>query len=173
MATEGPRDGTRPAGSTATAPAGAATTAGGGAAAPARRRPAPPPTPIWKYLAAALVGLIVGAGATALVTSRGDDGLAGRIASDRAQAVILANDKVYFGQVRDAGPEFLELRNAFFLRETPATGGGEPTRTLVPLRQEIHSPENRMLIRRDQVVLVENLAPDSPVQQEIARQTGR
>lgn len=171
---EGPGDGARggaaPAATTSGGSPGVGTTAGPSAAV--RRRTPPPSTPIWKLVAAGLAGLVVGAAATALFTMK-DDPFAGKIDSRRAQAVILANDKVYFGQVGDAGPDFYELRNAFFLREAPATGGGEPTRTLVPLKQEIHSPENRMLIRKDQVVLVENLAADSPVQQEIARQTGR
>ncbi|HEX2850511.1 MAG TPA: hypothetical protein VHN98_08150 [Acidimicrobiales bacterium] len=126
-------------------------------------------------LAGLAVGVLLGVFGLLLVQNTGGAGdpFAGSLKTGRYQAVILANDKVYFGQVSDKSDEFYELKNAFFLRETtPTTAGAEPQRTLLPVNRELQAPENTMLIRKDQVVLVENLAADSPIQKEIERQLG-
>lgn len=123
-------------------------------------------------LAALVVGLILGAlGMMAFGSSDDDDPFAGRIDGDRYQAVILSNDKVYFGRITDASSTFFALDDAFFLRETREDENAQPQRALLPVNAELHAPENRMLIRKDEVVLVENLAEDSPVLNEIKRQT--
>jgi len=122
-------------------------------------------------LLALVVGLILGAiGMTAFGSSDDDDPFAGRIDEARYQAVILSNDKVYFGRIRDVSSTFFALDDAFFLRETREDENAQPQRALLPVNAELHAPENRMLIRKDEVVLVENLAEDSPVMTEIKRQ---
>jgi hypothetical protein len=55
---------------------------------------------------------------------------------------------VYFGRIESISHDFFQLRNAFFLRETPGTNGAEPVRTLLPVNREIHAPDNNLLIRR-------------------------
>lgn len=102
----------------------------------------------------------------------GNDVFAGVVDKSRYQAVILSNDKVYFGQISAKSSEFYELKNAFFLRETREGEEGEPVRALLPVNREIHAPDNTMLIRREEVVLIENLAKDSPLLKEISRQKG-
>ena len=124
-------------------------------------------------LIALLIGLVLGAVAVmALGASDDSDGnpFAGRIDEDRYQAVILSNDKVYFGRITDVSSTFFALDDAFFLRETREDENSQPQRALLPVNAELHAPENRMLIRKDEVVLVENLAEDSPVLTEIQRQ---
>ena len=125
-------------------------------------------------LAGLAVGILLGVFGVLVVQKAGDSGdpFDGALKSGRFQAVILANDKVYFGQSSDKSDEFYLLRNAFFLRETTPAAGGEPQRSLLPVNRELQAPENTMLIRKDQVVLVENLAADSPIQKEIERQLG-
>ena len=128
-------------------------------------------------IAALVLGLVLGAfGATLLSGSDDDadggDPFAGVIDDDRYQAVILSNDKVYFGQISDASDDFFQLERAFFLRETRESAEAEPVRALLPVNREIHAPDNTMLIRKDEVVLVENLAEDSPILTEIERQLG-
>lgn len=78
------------------------------------------------------------------------------------QAVVLASGVVYFGHLRVADDEFFVLRDAFFIQEVKKASG-EPERRVLPLTQEVHGPENSMLIPRDKVISVENLRPDSPV----------
>lgn len=104
--------------------------------------------------------------------SGGDDVFAGAVDKSRYQAVILSNDKVYFGKISAKSAEFYELTDAFFLRETREGDDAEPVRSLLPVNREIHAPDNTMLIRRDEVVLIENLAKDSPLLKEISRQKG-
>jgi hypothetical protein len=123
-------------------------------------------------IGALLVGLVLGALGYWLASSMSsEDPFAGRIDENRYQAVILSNDKVYFGRISDASDTFFELDDAFFLRETRESDDAEPVRALLPVNRELHAPENRMLIRKDEVVLVENLASDSPVLEEIRRQS--
>ena len=122
---------------------------------------------------ALVIGLLVGGGGMYFATRDAGEGdpFAGRIDTTRYQTVVLANDKVYFGQVSAAGKEFFQLNDAYFLRETPAATAGEtPTRSLLHLNQELQAPENKMLVRRSEVVLIENLDKNSPIQKEITRQ---
>ena len=129
-------------------------------------------------LAALLAGLLLGGLATgAYLGSQDDDEtggdeFAGAIDEARYQAVILSNDKVYFGKLDSVSDDFFRLESAFFLRETREDAEAEPVRALLPVNREIHAPDNTMLIRKDEVVLVENLAKDSPILTEIRRQVG-
>lgn len=124
-------------------------------------------------LAALVLGLLLGGFAMTLLSEEDDgDTFGGVIDASRYQAVILSNDKVYFGRIDDVSDDFYELDEAFFLRETRASEEAEPERALLPVNREIHAPDNTMLIRKDEVVLVENLAEDSPILTEIERQLG-
>jgi hypothetical protein len=88
--------------------------------------------------------------------------LASGVDRSKYQAVVLTSGVVYFGHLRAGNGGFYELRDAFFIQETKKAGA-EPERRVLPLSQEVHGPENTMLIPRDHVVSVENLRPDSPV----------
>jgi hypothetical protein len=141
-----------------------------------RREPRGGGTNWGAVLAALVLGLLLGGFAMTLLADDTDDAgtdqFAGAIADDRYQAVILSNDKVYFGRIESVSDEFYRLDNAFFLRETRESAEAEPQRALLPINREIHAPENSMLIRKDEVVLVENLDEASPIQAEIERQLG-
>lgn len=132
-------------------------------------------TAIGPLLGALALGLILGAFGLSLLRS-GDasagesDPFAGAIDSDRYQAVILSNDKVYFGRIENVSDTFFKLDEAYFLREVRENETAEPQRSLLPINNELHAPENTMLIRKDEVVLVENLDEESPVLEEIRRQ---
>ena len=140
------------------------------------------PRSMGALIAALLVGLLVGGLATAAFLGSGDEdedeggagdeAFAAAIDEDRYQAVILSNDKVYFGQLASISEDFFRLESAFFLRETREDADAEPVRALLPVNREIHAPDNTMLIAKDEVVLVENLAKDSPILTEIKRQKG-
>ena len=131
-------------------------------------------------IAALVAGLLLGGLATAAFLGGqddddgggGDEALAAAIDTTRYQAVILSNDKVYFGKLESLSEDFFRLESAFFLRETREDADAEPVRALLPVNREIHAPENTMLIRKDEVVLIENLAKDSPILTEINRQKG-
>lgn len=159
-------------------------------AAPAPRtaaEPAPRPRPesapahrpqrggglLLPVLGALLAGLLVGGlGASLLTRSDNGDAFGGALDTTRYQAVLLSNDKVYFGRLSSVSSEFYRLNDAFFLREARDSPDAEPLRALLPVNREIHAPENSMLIRKDEVVLVENLDEESPILLEIHRQKG-
>lgn len=118
----------------------------------------------WRRVVAslALLGLLALAayGAADLVGSRKAD-LPG-VDRERYQAVVLSSGVVYFGHLRALDDDYYELRDAFFIQEVKKANA-EPERRVLPLTQEVHGPENRMVIPRGQVVSVENLRTDSPV----------
>lgn len=118
------------------------------------------------------LGLVLGAFGHRMVAESpsANDPFDGAVDADRFQAVILTNDKVYFGRLSEAGELFLRLDHAYFLREIRESEDADPVRALLPINNELHAPENSMLIRRDAVVLVENLDEDSPLLDEIRRQ---
>ena len=129
-------------------------------------------------IAALVLGLVLGAFGMQLIDNGGDDSdsggnaLVGNVDEARFQAVILTNDKVYFGRLSEVNDTFFRLDDAFFLRETRESPEAEPVRALLPINRELHAPENSILIRQDEVVLVENLDEESPLLEEIERQTG-
>ncbi len=125
-------------------------------------------------LAALVAGLLLGGLGAGLLAGGSDevDPFGGLVDRARYQAVILSNDKVYFGRLSSVSDEFYRLNDAFFLRETRDRPEAEPVRALLPVNREIHAPENSMLIRKDEVVLVENLDRESPILTEIRRQKG-
>jgi hypothetical protein len=124
-----------------------------------------------RILLGLLIGLLLGGLAWfVLLWVRPEDPFAGAVDTDRWQAVFLSNGQVYFGHLRVASDEFYELREAFYIRESPPTEEGQPpTREVKALSSEFHQPENRMLIRKDEVLFVENLRPDSDVAEAIER----
>lgn len=119
----------------------------------------------WRRIVAllALVGLVALAAYGVFDLVRPQRSLASVIDPKRYQAVVLSSGVVYFGHLRVAkDDDFYELRDAFFIQEVKKATG-EPERRVLPLDQEIHGPEQRMVIPRGQVVSIENLRPDSPV----------
>ena len=126
-------------------------------------------------LGALALGLVLGAFAAFQLAdppAGPGDALGAAVDRDGFQAVILSNDKLYFGRLEEHSDTFLRLEEAYFLRETREGEEGEAVQALLPVARELHGPENSMLIGRDEIVLVENLAADSPVLNEIRRQRG-
>ena len=118
----------------------------------------------WRRLVAGvlLAVLLVLAGYGGYDLLRPKDSITDAVDRSKFQAVVLASGVVYFGHLRAADDEFFELRDAFFIQEVKKANA-EPERRVLPLSQEVHGPENAMLIPRGQVVSVENLRDDSPV----------
>jgi hypothetical protein len=125
-------------------------------------------------LAVLVLGLVLGGGGMRLIESltKADTSVGATVDTTRYQSVILSNNKVYFGKLTSENDTFFRLDHAYFLRETQAAADAQPVRTLLPVNRELQAPENRMLIRKDAVVIVENLAKDSPLLKEIQRQEG-
>lgn len=101
------------------------------------------------------------------------------IDSDTYQAVFFTNGQVYFGKLQQANQDYLKLTDIYYLQtQSGGTSDAEnPQETstdqnnvqLIKLGDEIHGPEDMMMIAKGQVVFYENLKTDGKVAQSIAK----
>lgn len=108
--------------------------------------------------------------AAARAVNTPNDPLASAINPHEYQAVFLTNSQVYFGKLTAPGGDFYYLRKVYYLAQQSSLQGGKPASpTLIKLGNEIHGPEDLMVINRHQILFVENLKPSGKVSQAITR----
>ncbi len=98
------------------------------------------------------------------------------IDSDKQQAVFFASGQVYFGKLEIVDDEFMRLTDVFYIQSNASseTVSENPEDTtagdmqLIKLGEEVHGPEDAMVINREQVLFFEDLKPDGRVSQLIA-----
>lgn len=108
------------------------------------------------------------------------------INDDRYQAVFLTNGQVYFGKLQQANSEFFKLTDIYYLQVDGALQaadgdkkeGGEgaqsnSTPQLIKLGQEVHGPEDEMIIGANQVLFFENLTDEGTVAKSIKEYVGK
>lgn len=92
------------------------------------------------------------------------------------QAVFLTNGQVYFGHLREANKGYAILKDIYYLRVTqqlqPPEEEPQQQINLVKLGDELHGPENKMYIPKNQIIFWENMRNDSPVSQAIRQMEG-
>lgn len=101
------------------------------------------------------------------------------IDSGRYQAVFFTNGQVYFGKLAAFNDDYMKLTEIYYLQAQAGESGSEnPQATntdqnsnvqLIKLGEEIHGPEDEMIISKDQVLFYENLKTDSKVVQSIGQ----
>lgn len=93
-----------------------------------------------------------------------------QVNESRYQAVFLTNNQVYFGKLTDVNKNFLVLNDVFYV-ETPQGQGTDTNASNYTLRKlgsnELHAPEDKMVINRDQVTFWENIKDSSQVVSKI------
>lgn len=101
--------------------------------------------------------------------ARGGQQEAKYVEKDKYQAVFLNNGQVYFGSIRELNNQYVRLGGIYYLTQgTDASGKTSSNYTLVKLGcQQIHYPQDQMLINRDQVTFWENLENDGQVVKSI------
>lgn len=90
-------------------------------------------------------------------------------------SVFLVNGQVYFGKLYQETGESLDLRDIYYLKgDSTATDGKTSTQqsgnvpfSLVKLGEELHGPNDRMRINRQQVLFIESLKTNSKVVEAI------
>ena len=101
------------------------------------------------------------------------------IDTGKYQAVFFTNGQVYFGKLHTFNQEYMKLTDIYYLQ----TQTGEETDTknpqkttndqnnvqLIKLGDEIHGPEDEMLISKDQMLFFENLKLDGKVAESIKK----
>lgn len=94
---------------------------------------------------------------------------------DRYQAVFLSNNQVYFGKISNVNADYVDLTDIYYLQVQqsvqPSDGKSEtnPQVSLAKLGSELHGPEDRMRINRDQILFWENLKEDGKVVEAIKK----
>lgn len=138
-----------------------------------RRRSIAPEAPKKRLpiIIGAVVSLVLLLGAGWWFTSGGfvDSG----IDSSKYQAVFFDNGQVYFGKLKGVNSEYMQLTEIYYLQndstETGASQDPQSSSTaagdvqLVKLGDEIHGPEDKMIISREKIQFYENLKSDSKV----------
>jgi hypothetical protein len=90
------------------------------------------------------------------------------IHKNRIQAVVLSNDRVYFGRLKESGPRYLKLAHAHYLKQEQGTDKDKkPTvvQKVVRISEELQHPRTTILLNRDNVIAIEELGPNSSVAQ--------
>lgn len=132
------------------------------------------------YIAIAAVIIVVAVSALAFmgISKLTQSGTA--IDGGKYQAVFFTNGQVYFGKLQQFGSEYMKLTDVFYLQTQAAgedadsenpqqTSGNQSGATLIKLGDEIHGPEDEMIISKDQVLFYENLKKDGKVSQSIEK----
>ena len=86
------------------------------------------------------------------------------------QAVFLANGQTFFGRYYDRLGPYVKIEDAYYLQQTPDPDPNKPAQTKIVRRgNELHGPQNEMLIPRATVLFVEDLVDASPIAQFMAK----
>lgn len=89
------------------------------------------------------------------------------------QAVFLTNGQVYFGHLENASSKSPVLRDIYYLQSTPQNPQAgsdqqqQPQLSLIKLGNELHGPEDKMVLKADQILFWENLKDNSKVVETI------
>ena len=90
------------------------------------------------------------------------------------QAVFLSNGQVYFGKIMKENKEEIYLTDIYYLQvSSPLQQDSQPAPrgelSLVKLGNELHGPEDLMIINKEHVLFTEDLRDDGKVVQAILR----
>ena len=101
------------------------------------------------------------------------------IDDSKYQAVFFTNGQVYFGKLQRFNDDYMKLKDVYYLQtqsseETDSknpqqTSNDQGGTTLIKLGDEIHGPEDEMVVSKDQVLFFENLKKDGKVSQSIEK----
>ena len=101
--------------------------------------------------------------------------LSTQIDSGKYQAVFLSSGQVYFGKLTAVDSQYLKLSGVFYIQsqqdaaseKNQITAQESTGMQLIKLGEEVHGPEDTMVINRDQMLFFENLKSDGKVTQLI------
>ncbi len=126
----------------------------------------------WVIIAVVALGLVVGGWVAWQKLASADGG----IESSKYQAVFLTDGQIYYGKLTVLNDRQYKLTNVFYIlsqnENKTANADGETAETqnnaqLIKMGNELHGPEDAMMINRDHVLFYENLKPDGKVTQTI------
>ncbi len=97
------------------------------------------------------------------------------MSNGKRQAVFLTNGQVYFGKVDKNSNNFLVLKDIYYLKTQDVLNGDSATDqaddkkkiSIIKLGEELHGPEDEMIINKDNVLFVENMRDNSKINEAI------
>lgn len=96
-----------------------------------------------------------------------------QIMGDRYQAVFLSNGQVYFGKLHDYYTGRPYMTDVYYFQANSQSGnssqGSAGNQLLVKLGQEIHAPENKLILNTNSIMFVENLTDNGKVVEAIKK----
>jgi len=94
-----------------------------------------------------------------------------QIKTGQIQAVFLASGQVYFGNIIRLDSQTMTLQNVYYLKNGTFNKDGSVTggTSLVKMGNEVHGPEDKMIIERKNVTFWENLKTGSKVLRAIVQ----
>ncbi len=81
-------------------------------------------------------------------------------------AVVLDNNQLYYGKLANAGSEFPELTDVYYIQNQVNQETKAVTSVLMPRRNDVHGPD-RMFLNEHHIVLIEPVGAGSKVAQLI------
>lgn len=102
---------------------------------------------------------------------------AGAIDSSKYQAVFFTNGQVYFGKLHQLGGGYMKLTDVYYIQSQDTDNTDNPQENpeeasqdmkLIKLGNELHGPEDAMMISKEQILFFENLKPEGEVAKSIA-----
>ena len=105
-----------------------------------------------------------------------------RVDHSKNQAVFLTNDQVYFGKIVSISDDVLVMKDIYYLqkgadqtdaKQEASAPTAQSNMSLAKLGNELHAPEDRMQINKDQVLFCENLKEDGKVSKAIKEYTDK
>lgn len=103
------------------------------------------------------------------------------IDGNKYQAVFFTNGQVYFGKLKPFNNGYMKLSDVYYLQakttgdkdadsenpQTTTTGSNDVQ--LIKLGNEVHGPDDEMIISKDQMLFFENLKKDGKVADSISK----
>jgi hypothetical protein len=99
------------------------------------------------------------------------------IDGSKYQAVFFTNGQVYFGKLSELNDDYMRLEGVYYLQNkeqasdetSPQSASSQDASDveLIKLGNEIHGPEDEMLVAKDQILFFENLKPAGTVSKTI------
>ena len=141
---------------------------------PARQStPVAPLPPVAQSFSKVKIGLIVAAviffAVACIVVGRVFLPVTG-VDKDKYQAVFLNNNRAFFGKLHNYGSNNPYMTDVYYFQvsgDAPAEKTSSVTQTLVKLRDEIHKPDDKLILSKDAILFVENLSGEGSVVQAI------
>jgi hypothetical protein len=97
-----------------------------------------------------------------------------QIMANRYQAVFLSNNQVYFGKLHGYYTSRPYMTDVYYFQANSKTdsntSSAQGSQLLVKLGQEIHAPENKLILNKDSILFVENLTEGGKVTEAINKE---